>query len=215
LKKLFLKKLILKIVPPFEVLFYRMGCLHSESDTPPKREESSDDSGAELPAISLNQESQQLVARFMNARRSGKPTSLEPLRRHYSTICDDGTHAWDIRRMTTDFSDWDGNYDGMKVQKMDREEIGMEILKAIIEHGSDANTRTTHGRTALQMSVLSNDLEYSKELIQRGADVFAKDEDGETALSLAKKWHKKPKNLSEIIAYLKTVEKNQKATKVE
>merc|ERR1719317_1725968 len=153
----------------------------------------------------MNQESAKVVTQFLNDHQKGIPVDLDSLKRHYSTVEDDGSTSWDIQRMTTDFSgSWDGNYDGLKAESRDRDEIGMVILKAIIEHGSDANTRTTHGRTALQMTALSGDLEYCKELVDKGADVFAKDNDGETALSLARKWHNNPKDLTDIIAYLQT-----------
>jgi ankyrin repeat protein len=154
--------------------------------------------------ISNNTESK-MVSEFVNNHRLGNPVNLEPMRRLYASVSEDrSSSVWDIPRMSTVFAGWDGNYDGLQDKSLDRNEIGMEILTAIIEHGSSVNIVTTNGRTALQMSVLAGNLEYCKVLVEKGADLFARDDSGETALSLAKRWNKNPKDLNEIIAYLET-----------
>merc|ERR1719285_52199 len=118
----------------------------------------------------------------------------------------DGTFIWDLERMKTDISEWDGlcGFDGLEEESTDRDEIGMIILKALIANGTCANTVTTHGRTALQITALAGDLAYCKELVEKGADVDAKNEAGETALFLVRQWHKRPKDLSHIITYLES-----------
>ena len=109
--------------------------------------------------------------------------------------------------MTTDFVNWDGNcFDGLDGRADDRDDIGLVILKALIANGTDINTISTYGRTALQTAALAGDLDYCKELIEKGADLKATNEAGETTLQLVKKWNKAPKDLSHIITYLEKLE---------
>merc|ERR1719419_814104 len=140
----------------------------------------------------------------------GKCSDLLPLRHAYSEKRDDGLVLWDLERMATDMtstlSTWDGvSYDGLNEKVNNRDDITMAILKALVSNGKCADTITTHGRTALQVTALAGDLEYCKELIEKGAKVTAENEDGETALTLVKKWHNQPKDLSHIIKYLETI----------
>lgn len=184
-----------------------MGCCHGSSEDDACRESlgaAASVESAPSQMVSISKESK-LVSDFILNHTRGSPVNLKPIQERYSTLAPDGaTFIWDLNSMTTDFGGWDGNYDGLQDKSLDREDIGMVILKAIIEHGQAVNTVTTNGRTGLQISALAGDLEYCKELIEKGADVHAKDDDGETALSLCKRWHKNPNDLSNIIKYLKT-----------
>lgn len=146
-----------------------------------------------------------LLCRFLQDYREGKPIQLEPLKKEYTVETESSKFAWDLDRMTTDLEDWDGKgFDGLE-RDLDRDEIAMVILKALIASGSCVNTITTFGRTALQVTVLAGDLVYCKELIGMEADIHKKDEEGETALSLARKWNNQPKDLCDIIKYLESL----------
>jgi len=157
------------------------------------------------PRISLAKQSM-LVCQLLLNHKQGKSIHLAPIQKQYTEISKDGTFIWDLDRMKTDFSEWDGcsGYDGLEEDSPDRDEIGLIILKALIANGTCVNTVTTHGRTALQITALAGDLEYCKELIENGADVNATNETGETALCLVKQWNNRPKDLSHIITYLES-----------
>merc|ERR550534_1226960 len=143
-----------------------------------------------------------LVCTFLQDYYDGKPIKIEPLKKKYSVQGEGTNVAWDLNKMTTDYGEWDGkSFDGME-RNLGREDIAVVILKALIANGTCVNTITTHGQTALQVTVLAGDLVYCKELISMKADVHKKNDAGETALSLAQQWNNQPKDLSDIIKYL-------------
>merc|ERR1719204_2454449 len=76
------------------------------------------------------------------------------------------------------------SYDGRDKRATDRYDIGLDILKALIECGTDPEIQT-HGRSALMFSVLAKDFSFVKRLVELGANVNRRNEMGETALSLA------------------------------
>jgi hypothetical protein len=59
-----------------------------------------------------------------------------------------------------------------------------EILKAMLDHGAQANTRAEDGATPLMDAVLTQTPESVQLLINHGADVNARDNAGHSALSL-------------------------------
>jgi len=138
----------------------------------------------------------------------GEKTDLGPVKKEYSEVHRNGTtFVWDLGRMTTDLSmaNWDGCFDGLDERAQDRDEIGLIILKALIENGTDINTITTYGRTALQTAALAGDLSFCKELIEKGADLRGTDDAGNSTLSVVRKWNNQPRDLSHIITYLESI----------
>jgi hypothetical protein len=78
------------------------------------------------------------------------------------------------------------SFDGLNKRSVDRYDIGLEVLKAKIHHGANAERLSTHGdRTALMFAVLAKDLDFIKKLVEMGVDVNQSNALGETALSLA------------------------------
>jgi len=150
-----------------------------------------------------------LMCNLIGNHAKGERIDLGPVKKEYSELHRNGsTFVWDIDRMTTDLTmaNWDGIcYDGLDDRASDRDEIGLVILKALIANGTDINTITTYGRTALQTAALAGDLEYCKELIKLGADIRGKDEAGVSTLSLVKQWHNQPRDLRNIITYLESL----------
>jgi len=78
------------------------------------------------------------------------------------------------------------SYDGLNMRAENRDDIGMDILKAKIHFGANPNEMCTHGdRTCLMFAVLANDFNFTKKLVESGVDVNRTNSLGETALSLA------------------------------
>jgi len=78
------------------------------------------------------------------------------------------------------------SFDGLNMRPNNRYGIGLELLKAKIHHGANANRLSTHGdRTALMFAVLAKDLKFIKTLVELGVDVNQSNGQGETALGLA------------------------------
>jgi len=93
------------------------------------------------------------------------------------------------------------SYDGLN-KRCTRNEIGLTILKSLIDAGRDPEAIMTHGRSALMVSVICDDLDFVKVLIEKhGVDINKKNEMGETALSLASE---KPE-LKMIAEYLRSM----------
>lgn len=61
-----------------------------------------------------------------------------------------------------------------------------EIVRMLIERGSDVNAKTTFGGTALMEASFNGHTEIVKVLLKHRADVNAKNNDGQTALMFAK-----------------------------
>lgn len=147
-----------------------------------------------------------LVRKFVRDHKEGRRSCLNRLLSEYTastldTSPSDDSVIWDLQRMTEDYVEWDDNFDGLKNRATNRNDIAMVILKGLIANGASVNL-TSHGKTALQVTVLSGDMAFCKELIKMKADVHKKNEAGETALSIAREWNNKPKNLDAIITYL-------------
>jgi len=78
------------------------------------------------------------------------------------------------------------SFDGLNKRCLNRYEIGLDILKAQIQHGADPKKMLTHGdRTCLMFAVLAEDFSFIKELVQCGVDVKQTNCVGETALRFA------------------------------
>jgi len=78
------------------------------------------------------------------------------------------------------------SYDGLNKRPLERDDIGMDILKAKVHFGANPNTMSTHGnRTCLMFAVVANDFSYAKKLVELGVDINKITPLGETALSLA------------------------------
>jgi len=78
------------------------------------------------------------------------------------------------------------SYDGLNMRSENRNDIGMDILKAKIHFGANPNELCTHGdRTCLMFAVLANDFTFTKRLVELGVDINKVNSLGETALSLA------------------------------
>lgn len=76
--------------------------------------------------------------------------------------------------------------DGATPLMLASEEGHTEVVRALLEHGADANAaRTDIGARALLFASQNGHLEIAKLLLQRGADVKAKANDGKTALMAA------------------------------
>ena len=61
----------------------------------------------------------------------------------------------------------------------------LEVLKMLLDHGADVNTKEAGGRTALMPATWQGDVDRVKLLLDRGADVNAKDGNGKTVLMMA------------------------------
>jgi len=78
------------------------------------------------------------------------------------------------------------SFDGLNKRCLNRNEIGLDILKAQLQLGADPKKMHTHGdRTCLMFAVLAEDFSFIKELVQNGVDVNQTNSDGETALGFA------------------------------
>jgi len=78
------------------------------------------------------------------------------------------------------------SFDGLNKRCLNRNEIGLDILKAQIQLGADPKKMLTHGdRTCLMCAVLAEDFSFIKELVQYGVDVKQTNCAGETALRFA------------------------------
>lgn len=181
-----------------------MGCFTSKNSEKEKIGAMVMASSAQLDSTLSLVDASLLLCRFLQDFYDGKPIQMEPLKKKYSVQREGTNFAWDLDRMTTDYGEWDGeNFDGME-RNLGRDDIAVVILKALIANGTCVNTITTHGQTALQVTVLAGDLVYCKELVDMKADVHKKNEAGETALSLARERNNQPKDLRDIIKYLES-----------
>jgi len=78
------------------------------------------------------------------------------------------------------------SFDGLNKRVNDRNDIGLEILKAKIHFGADPQDMSTHGeRSCLMFAVIANDYHFTKNLVEQGVDVNKRTSLGETALGLA------------------------------
>jgi hypothetical protein len=78
------------------------------------------------------------------------------------------------------------SFDGLDKRVTNRYDIGLEILKAQIQHGADPKVLHTHGdRSCLMFAVLANDISFIKQLVEFGVDVNQTNRLGETALGFA------------------------------
>jgi len=78
------------------------------------------------------------------------------------------------------------SFDGLNKRVVNRYDLGLEVLKAMIHHGTNPEGMSTHGsRTALMFAVLAQDLGFIKKLVELGVDLNETNCRGETALSLA------------------------------
>jgi len=77
----------------------------------------------------------------------------------------------------------------------------LEIMKLLIFHGADVNSKNDSGNTPLIWASKFGDLEIVKLLIDNNADVISKNKDGKTPLIIAKK-----NNRLDIVNYISGVE---------
>jgi len=78
------------------------------------------------------------------------------------------------------------SFDGINKRATNRNDIGLEILKAKIHCGADPHGMYTHGeRSCLMFAVIANDYDFTKNLVEQGVDVNKRTRLGETALGLA------------------------------
>jgi len=78
------------------------------------------------------------------------------------------------------------SFDGLNKRATNRNDIGLEILKAKIELGADPRSLSTHGgRSCMMFAVIANDYNFAKKLVEQGIDVNERTRSGETALGLA------------------------------
>jgi len=101
-----------------------------------------------------------------------------------SGIAESASEEWYDGNSTEPFIAYN-SFDGLNKRADNRYEIGLDIIKAMIDCGKDPETVLTYGRSALMFSVLAKDFSYVKHLVELGVDVNKKNEMGETALSLA------------------------------
>jgi ankyrin repeat protein len=64
-------------------------------------------------------------------------------------------------------------------------DLNVEIVKLLINHGADVNSQDKNGLTALMYAVVKGQYDMAKFLLETGADVSAHAVDGSTALALA------------------------------
>lgn len=67
-----------------------------------------------------------------------------------------------------------------------------ELLRLLIEHGANVNSKATLGYSPLLYAVDSGSLSNIKVLLKFGADVNAKSQEGETAFTLAQENLREP-----------------------
>jgi len=68
---------------------------------------------------------------------------------------------------------------------IDKKNIDVNIIKYLIENGSDINAKNWKGETPLILSAKHLHLEIIRYLIENGADINAKDDNGRTSLMMA------------------------------
>ena len=73
----------------------------------------------------------------------------------------------------------------------------IDIVRALLDHGSDVEERNSLRRTALAVASMYGQLEVATLLIERGANVNARDADGWTPLLHASKYEKLSKEIFE------------------
>jgi len=77
-------------------------------------------------------------------------------------------------------------FDGLNKRATNRNDIGLDILKATLHFGADPQRMSTHGeRSCLMFAVIANDYNFTKNLVEQGVDVNKRNRFGETALGLA------------------------------
>jgi hypothetical protein len=92
------------------------------------------------------------------------------------------------------------SFDGLDRRVTNRYDIGLEILKAQIQHGADPKVIHTHGdRSCLMFAVLANDIRFIKQLVEFGVDVNQTNRLGETALGFAIEFER-----DDIVDYLRS-----------
>jgi len=92
------------------------------------------------------------------------------------------------------------SFDGLNKRVFSRYDLGLEVLMAMIENGTNPEGMSTHGdRTALMFAVLAQDLDFIKKLVELGVDLNETNCHGETALRLANETGR-----SDIINYLRS-----------
>lgn len=78
------------------------------------------------------------------------------------------------------------SFDGRNKRVINRNDLGLEVIKATIHFGADPQGMSTHGeRSCLMVAVIGNDYELTKKLVKLGVDVNKRTRIGETALGLA------------------------------
>jgi len=76
--------------------------------------------------------------------------------------------------------------DGLNKRTTNRYEIGLQMLKAMIDSGADPKSLVTHGdRNCLMFAVLAEDFDFVKKLVKLGVNVNKTNSMGETALGFA------------------------------
>jgi len=108
---------------------------------------------------------------------------------HYTGKTDKLT---DSGKLSIDFSEssiqstTDLCFDVCSRRTTSRYEIGLEMLKAMINEGADPKDLVTHGdRTCLMFAVLAEDFDFVKKLVELGVSVTKTNSRGETALDFA------------------------------
>jgi len=105
--------------------------------------------------------------------------------KRYGVFTDSGSCSRDFSESTSD-STTDFCFDVSSKRATNRYEIGLEMLKAMINEGADPKELVTHGdRTCLMFSVLAGDFDFVKKLVELGVSVTKTNSQGETALGFA------------------------------
>jgi len=115
--------------------------------------------------------------------KSDKISSSSSARTEVSS--DSGSFSRDFSKSTI-WSTSDLCFDVPNKGTTNRYEIGLEMLKAMINEGADPKTLVTHGeRTCLMFTVLAEDFDFVKKLVKLGVNVNKTNSRGESALGFA------------------------------
>jgi len=119
-------------------------------------------------------------------KRIEKTTSSSAVR--HRLLTDSCLSSIDYCKSTTESiteSSYKGS-DGLNKRTINRYEIGLQMLKAMINSGADPKKLVTHGnRNCLMFAVLAEDFDFVKKLVKLGVNVNKTNSTGESALGFA------------------------------